>query len=85
MSDEVSESVEAKKLCSKCGGGMVQGFVLDRAYGGAHVASWVRGTPKRSFWQGIKIDGKLPIPIGTFRCSSCDFLESYAERSFAAQ
>lgn len=85
MSDNSSESIESPKTCPKCGGGMVQGFVLDGIHGGYQVSSWVRGSPQRSFWQGLKIDRSSLIPIGTFRCSECGFLESYAERSFAAQ
>lgn len=84
MSEPILESEEVRKCCPKCDGEMVQGFVLDHQYGSFQLASWIPGGPKSSFWFGIKVDRKKAIPIGTFRCSSCGFLESYAQGCFAA-
>ena len=71
--------------CPKCQGEMVQGFVIDYTYGARLVSQWAEGSPRKSFL-GVtrKPEGK-PIPIGTFRCNSCGFLESYAREEFAAQ
>jgi Domain of unknown function (DUF6487) len=69
--------------CPKCNGQMEQGFVLDFTYGTRLVSQWVPGAPEKVFLIGIKIP-KM-IPIGTFRCVSCGFLESYARPEFAAQ
>ena len=85
MSDQISEVDEAEKRCPKCDGEMVQGFLMDATYGSIRVASWVKGPPKKAFWTGTKVDIGYELPIGTFRCSSCGFLESYAQRKFAAQ
>ena len=83
MSDDLPESVEAAKRCCKCGGEMEQGFVRDAATGGFLVSHWVKGVPESSFWRGTK-SGQL-LPIGTFRCSLCGYLESYARIEFATQ
>jgi hypothetical protein len=64
---------------------MVQGFVMDNTYGGRLVSQWSEGTPQKSFWQGTKMPEEKQIPIGTFRCDGCGFLESYAREEFAAQ
>jgi hypothetical protein len=65
---------------------MVQGFVLERTdCGAAAVTHWGRGTPVKSLWREIKIPAEGVIPIGSFRCASCGYLESYARDEFAAQ
>ncbi|HYG47203.1 MAG TPA: hypothetical protein VD846_04590 [Allosphingosinicella sp.] len=66
------------KQCSKCGGGMATGYVVDKTYGGAEVTSWVEGEPRKSIWVGLKLGGTKPIEITTWRCQRCGFLESYA-------
>ena len=71
--------------CPKCGSGMEQGFVLDNIEGGRIVSQWAPGTPRKSFWTGTKLPDEDFIPIGTFRCASCGYLESYARQEFAAQ
>ena len=60
------------------------GFLLDRGHGGAiGVAAWSRGTPTRSFWTGVKVKGSVVLPVGTYRCRTCSYLESYAHPMFA--
>jgi len=66
------------KQCPKCGGAMVDGFVVDHTHGGVGVASWVEGAPEKSFWLGLKLRGKRTLGIATWRCGRCGFLESYA-------
>jgi len=56
---------------------MATGFVLDSTYGAVLVSRWAAGLPERSWWTGIKLR-KEALPITTFRCSSCGYLESYA-------
>jgi hypothetical protein len=71
--------------CSKCGGRMAQGFVVDFHQGGARrVSSWVEGAPQKSFWHGTSAPDNAFVPIGTFRCERCGFLESFARPEFAA-
>jgi Domain of unknown function (DUF6487) len=76
---------EASLPCPKCKGTMEQGFVLDYTHGARVVSQWAAGPPQKSFWTGTKMPDEAPIPIGTFRCSSCGFLESYAQDVFAAK
>jgi len=64
---------------------MVQGFIVDHSQGGARfVSSWVEGAPEKSFWSGTNVPSEKCVPVGTFRCSSCGFLESFARQQFAA-
>ncbi|MCA8955467.1 MAG: hypothetical protein KDC87_05300 [Planctomycetes bacterium] len=64
---------------------MVQGFVVDNTYGGRSVSHWAEDAPQKSFWTGVKLPPGLLIPIGTFRCGSCGYLEQYARQEFAAK
>ena len=71
----------AEKVCQKCSGQMVSGFIRDRAAGAANLqAKWVEGDPTPSVWFGdrVNIEGREPVPVTTFRCVSCGYLESYA-------
>ena len=65
--------------CPKCQSRMQEGFTLDNTYGGRAVSSWIEGAPQRSIWVGVKLEGRTPIEIATYRCLSCGFLESYAK------
>ena len=73
------------QLCPKCGSGMEQGFVLDNTYGARVVSQWAAGAPLKSFWAGTKLPEEKLVPNGTYRCSSCRFLEMYARQEFAAR
>ena len=72
--------------CPKCNGEMVQGFIFDREHAGLRrVINWVEGAPHKTFWTVTKVPEEKCIPVGTFRCSVCGFLESYAKPEFAAK
>lgn len=75
----------SERRCPKCAGEMVQGFVLDQTEGSQFVGHWHEGRPRWSFWSGVKAAPYDGIPIGTFRCASCGFLEFYADSQFAAE
>src|SRR5438046_1565611 len=79
-----SQMSEISATCPKCQGVMVQGFVPDFAHSGVIVEVWVEGPPQKSFWVGTKIPVLDKLPIATFRCETCGFLESYARKEFAA-
>jgi len=71
--------MNAPTVCPKCSGEMREGFVLDRGdLEVRHPATWVEGPPKKSLWLGTRISGREMLPISTFRCTSCGYLESYA-------
>jgi hypothetical protein len=69
------------RTCPKCSGHMESGFVIDRAPGNANFQEkWVEGLPTPSFWTrgGVKIKGRESLPVTTFRCDGCGYLESFA-------
>ena len=67
------------KQCPRCGGTMVEGFIVDQAHGGAAtVPVWVEGAPQRSVWTGVRLRGKSRLDVATWRCRSCGLLEQYA-------
>jgi hypothetical protein len=64
--------------CPKCRGSMAEGFVVDNTYGGHSVSGWFEGKPQKSIWVGVKLNGRKPLEIQTWRCTRCGFLENYA-------
>src|SRR5205809_665268 len=76
--------VNSPQQCPKCGGGMEQGFMIDDlGHASRLVSHWAAGAPVKSFWAGIQLAEDTLLPIGTYRCASCGFLESYARPEFA--
>jgi len=74
--------------CPKCNGVMVQGFIADfQGSKFCRVSTWVEGAPGKPTWFGtcVPAPAEKSVPIGTFRCSMCGFLESYARPEFAAK
>jgi rubredoxin len=78
-------SLPGQMVCPKCQQPMVQGFQPDHTYGGVGVSIWVEGPPQKSFWKGTAAQWEKSIPVGTFRCSSCGYLECYARPEFEQQ
>lgn len=72
------EQLMTDQLCLKCGGGMERGFILDYTDGHVMQSTWMEGTPRRSFWTGVKIKWRRKFHIDTLRCEKCGYLESYA-------
>ncbi len=64
--------------CPKCQGTMQEGFLLDETYGTRGQADWVEGAPEKSIWTGVKLGDRMRLPVETWRCGRCGFLESYA-------
>lgn len=64
--------------CAKCRGAMEPGFVLDHTYGATAQSEWVEGRPETSFWTGVRLKGRDRVPVTTYRCARCGYLESYA-------
>jgi predicted nucleic-acid-binding Zn-ribbon protein len=65
-------------VCPKCSGRFEDGFILERGRHDQGQTMWVEGKAERSFWQGVKIRGRLQHAITTHRCTRCGYLESYA-------
>lgn len=60
---------------------MEPGLLLDKGHANSlNVTEWLEGAPEKSVWTGLKTKGKerLRLPVRTFRCPSCGYLESYA-------
>ena len=57
---------------------MDEGFTVDVGYGTYLVPKWVEGRPVRSIWTGLKLRGAEQLPVSTYRCRRCGYLESYA-------
>jgi hypothetical protein len=67
------------RICPKCQGRMEEGYVPDQAPMGFRLARWVRGKPKPGIF-GLR--GFLwldkGMPVSTYRCAQCGYLEAYA-------
>lgn len=57
---------------------MQEGFVMDEAYSTRPAAHWIAGKPIQGFFGSIRVKGKDHLPIQTYRCSKCGYLEWYA-------
>jgi hypothetical protein len=76
--------MSASDGCPKCGAELVRGFVVDHNMGAATVGMWVEGEPIHAHWGGgVKVPREHSIPVATFRCVGCGFLQSYARPEFA--
>ena len=72
--------------CPKCQGKMVQGYLRIYAPAPVDVDQWVEGPPKLgSFWKMLDSSFRQRLPMATFRCEACGYLESYANEGFAAE
>ena len=55
--------------------------MVDRGGGPTDLqARWVEGepTPRRFFFNGVNLGDREPVPVSTFRCEACGYLESFA-------
>ena len=68
----------ANRACPKCTGAMYPGFIPDYSYGAVLAGAWYEGVPEKGLLGSIKMKGKQPYMITTYRCSACGFLENYA-------
>jgi hypothetical protein len=64
--------------CIRCRAQMESGWVPDNAHSGLQRQNWSPGEPQPSFWTGLKVGKDQVIPVTTFRCPKCGYLESYA-------
>ncbi len=64
--------------CPRCQQIMEKGYVADIGYGAAMQSSWTPGEPVSRRFGGIKWRRVGNVPIVTYRCSSCGYLEAYA-------
>ena len=65
--------------CTKCGGTLTAGFIVDQGDSGiAHASQWQGGEPRRTWYGGIKLPEGEQVKLTTYRCDRCGYLESYA-------
>lgn len=71
----------AKQLhCLRCRAPMEYGYIPYYHGNGYAPIIWYPGEPERSFWTGLKVRKANTIPVRTFRCPKCGYLESYATK-----
>lgn len=58
---------------------MKEGFLIDSAHQAIRVGHWAEGAPEYWMLRILKMKGRKKLPIRSWRCSRCGFLESYAE------
>lgn len=63
--------------CPKCHITMAEGFIASERGGIPAVSKWSEGKPKKGWWGNVRIPSKT-LPIATWRCQRCGFLENYA-------
>jgi hypothetical protein len=63
--------------CLRCQAPMEEGFVVDRGHGNIpmDVATWTSGTPQKSWFTGIKTKGHEQIPLSSYLCRRCGYVE----------
>lgn len=65
--------------CPRCQQSMEVGLLLDKGdHNHLTTAEWLEGPPARSFWTGLKTSDRKRLPVSSFRCTRCGYLESYA-------
>lgn len=67
--------------CLRCETPMELGFQVDMAHMNVLPAHWTAGEPQPSFWGLHSVrqsQVKAGIPIRSYRCPKCGYLESYA-------
>jgi len=69
---------KSSPVCPKCQRPMERGYIADVGRNKVIQGRWSRGEPIRNFFGGIKWREKETIPVVTYRCTGCDYLESYA-------
>ena len=67
--------------CSKCGGLLKEGFFADASHQAMRVGHWAEGPPSYRFLFFLRMRGRKMLPVKSFRCTRCGFLESYATES----
>ena len=71
------ERLPESPTCPRCRSGMVRGYLLDRTHGGFGMGTWLEGPPVRSGWS-VRPRLEHSIPIVSYRCTGCGYLELYA-------
>lgn len=84
---------DATHQCPKCDHPMELGLVFTHFVEGmterlrlvSHLSHWTPGSASKATWAAMEVPNDKLLPVGTYRCSSCGYLESYARPEFAAR
>jgi hypothetical protein len=72
--------MDAELRCSKCGGTMMEGFVLQKLDGlMVPLNTWVEGQPERTLLGSTKMPADKTRTVAAFCCSTCGLLQFYAQ------
>lgn len=87
MSDSTQENPvdDPLPICPYCEVDMDRGFVLDFAHAAVVNSTWQAGEPTPQTILGLKTGSvkyvtEKMIPVATYRCPNCGYLESYARK-----
>ncbi len=64
------------RTCPRCDGMMETGFLLDAHGRSVQQCLWAEG----EMWVHM-LEGKRRLPVSTYRCTDCGYLESFAHDS----
>lgn len=64
--------------CLRCKTTMEPGFIADSNQSGFLQERWYAGDPQSGFW-GLKMKRDQLVPVTTYRCPNCGYLEAYAK------
>ena len=67
--------------CPKCSIHLQEGFLLETTRNSRTATQWVEGKPVASFWTGLQLKGRIRLPVMSYRCPRCGWLELYAPAS----
>lgn len=65
--------------CLRCKTTMEPGFIADSNGSFFLQEQWFAGAPQTGFWGGIKVNRDRLVPVATYRCPNCGYLEAYAK------
>jgi hypothetical protein len=89
FADLVANNMKHDDLrCAKCANPMARGYTIDSGPGPAafsadHASRWSAGPPIRRILKMRVPRGSLPI--ASYRCTKCGYLESYADAEFESK
>ncbi|MFN7941896.1 MAG: hypothetical protein U0X73_09855 [Thermoanaerobaculia bacterium] len=79
MNDSRGAHSAGNERCERCDIAMQEGFLLDRGHNHRlGFATWVSGTPVRSWIRGLSLRGTERYEVTTLRCPRCGRLASFA-------
>jgi hypothetical protein len=57
---------------------MAEGFLVDNRRQAVRVVEWAEGAPSFWFLDVLRMRGRRRLPVASWRCRKCGFLEAFA-------